>query len=337
MKIIFKAILIIVLVTALLLGSLAIPASEVKAQVLFDEESWNDFDVPDGPPFDTSMSVELGQTFQALEDHTLTSVSLKLFSEGVPGPLYVFLREGVFGNLLASGEIDGNTLVPTYPGQWYDIPLIPESPGSELLIAGSTYSIAIHTPTVNSIAIDAPASSVTGAIYWISEDLPPPFDYPYGDAYWNFANSAGSGWSPIAPGLIDFKFEIYGDFASYINGTTSEVNCQGLSSVLVEVYEGPDFIRNAISDGSGNYSIPVIPGDYDVIASKSGYRNETQSVSVGSGTYTIDFVGEHGLVPNAPSVSYVLGCINHWLYPVSPCGLSMSRVLAVINAWLYPQ
>ena len=323
MKITFKAISIIVLITALLLGSLAIPASEVKAQELFEEESWNDLDVPDGPPFETNLDIELGQTFEALEDHTLTSVKLKLFSAGVPGPLYVFLREGFFGNLLASGEIDGNTLIQTYPGQWYDIPLIPVSPGSELLIAGSTYSIAIYAPTF------------TGIVYWISEDFGP--DYLYGDAYWNFANSAGSGWSPIAPGLIDFKFEIYGDFASYINGTTSEVNCQGLSSVLVEVYEGPDFIRNAISDGSGNYSIPVIPGDYDVVASKSGYRNETQSVSVGSGTYTIDFVGEHGLVPNAPSMSYVLGCINHWLYPVSPCGLSMSRVLAVINAWLYPQ
>ena len=78
-------------------------------------------------------------------------------------------------------------------------------------------------------------------------------------------------------------------------------------------------------------------GDYDVVASKAGYKDETQPISITSpGIYTLDFRGEHGLIPQAPSMSYVLGCVNHWLYPVEPCGLSMSKVLAVVNAWLYP-
>ena len=122
-----------------------------------------------------------------------------------------------------------------------------------------------------------------------------------------------------------------------IVGVAGEVNCDTLPEVTVELYQSGVLKGNTVSDGSGVYTLPVPElGDYDVVASKTGYKDETQSISITEPTYTLDFHGEHGLVPNAPSMSYVLRCINHWLYPVPPCGLSMSRVLAVINAWLYP-
>ena len=107
----------------------------------------------------------------------------------------------------------------------------------------------------------------------------------------------------------------------------------------VEAFQGDVLKASTVSDGSGNYSLPVAEaGDYDVVASKDGFKDEKQSISITTpGIYTLDFIAEHGLIPKAPSMSYVLGCINHWLYPVEPCGLSMSKVLAVINAWLYPQ
>ena len=123
-----------------------------------------------------------------------------------------------------------------------------------------------------------------------------------------------------------------------IVGMTGEVNCEILPEVTVELYDGGVLVSSTVSDGDGNYMLGVPGlGDYDVVASKAGFKDETQSVSIAApGIYTLDFLGEHGLIPNAPTMSYVLACINHWLYPEPPCGLSMSKVLAVINAWLYP-
>jgi len=124
-----------------------------------------------------------------------------------------------------------------------------------------------------------------------------------------------------------------------ILGTTHEVNCDILPSTTVEAFKGDVSKGSTVSDPtSGDYTLSLPEtGDYDIVASKAGFRNETQSISItGEGTYTLNFRGEHGLIPNAPDMSYVLGCINAWLYPPPPCGLSMSKVLAVINAWLYP-
>ena len=119
---------------------------------------------------------------------------------------------------------------------------------------------------------------------------------------------------------------------------TGEVNCETLAETTVELYHGDVLKEGTFCDGSGCFALPVTePEDYDLVASKTGFKNEAQPVAITDlGVYNLDFVGEQGLVPNAPNMSYVLGCINHWLYPPPPCGLSMSKVLAVINAWLYP-
>ena len=140
------------------------------------------------------------------------------------------------------------------------------------------------------------------------------------------------------PDTSNVTFDVSGNGVEpQITGTTGEVNCDTLPETTVEAYQGVELKGSTVSDGSGNYTLSVPEtGDYDIVASKTGSKDKTQSITISDTTYPLDFVGEHGLIPNAPSMSYVLECINHWLYPAAPCGLSMSKVLAVINAWLYP-
>jgi len=91
------------------------------------------------------------------------------------------------------------------------------------------------------------------------------------------------------------------------------------------------------SDGSGNYALAApYSGTFTVEAGKADFRDRTQQVVVATDPVTLDFMAETGLIPNGAEMSYVLTCVNHWLYPVPPCGLEMSTVLAVVNAWLYP-
>lgn len=125
-----------------------------------------------------------------------------------------------------------------------------------------------------------------------------------------------------------------------ISGVTCEVNCDTLGSVDIELFTagGDSVITGTTSDGSGNYVLPVAAaGTYDVVASKNGFKNETQAaVNVTPGVNNLDFRGDAGIIPNAPDVFYVLECVNNWLYPEVPCGLTVFKVLEVVNAWLYP-
>ena len=146
-------------------------------------------------------------------------------------------------------------------------------------------------------------------------------------------------------GVLQPRANISGDYqvevvvGTPITGLTREVNCDILPNVTIELLKAGVPKGSAISDGSGNY-IVMAPesGAYEVVASKSGFRNETQEIEVESGhEYSLNFTGDHGLIPNAPSMPYALQCVNYWLYPQPPyCGLSMPKALAVVNAWLYP-
>ena len=124
-----------------------------------------------------------------------------------------------------------------------------------------------------------------------------------------------------------------------ILGQTREVNCAILPGVTVVLYdEHAVEVDSMISDGDGNYTLAVPDlGEYTVVASMAGFRDRERSVSVTELTaYTVDFVADHGLIPDAPNMSYVLACINLWQYGEPHCKLTMSTVLAVINAWQVP-
>jgi hypothetical protein len=143
-------------------------------------------------------------------------------------------------------------------------------------------------------------------------------------------------------GAVDYKESVGNSQVEVtlpkIAGQTNVVNCTSLAGVNVTAYQGAVVKASTLSDGSGNYilTLPAAFGNYNVTASKAGFRNVTQPVSVpGLTTYTLDFVGDNGLIPNAvPNISYVLDCINKWV--MGSCGLTISGVLAVINAWVVP-
>jgi len=144
-------------------------------------------------------------------------------------------------------------------------------------------------------------------------------------------------------GVTNYKESIGGDTQVQvalptIGGNTREANCGILAGVNVTAYVGAVVKASNVSDGSGNYILtaPAL-GSYNVTASKAGFRSETQAITVTDATaYTLNFQGDHGLIPNAPDMSYVLACVNLWKFGTPPCQLSMSRVLAVINAWKNP-
>jgi alpha-tubulin suppressor-like RCC1 family protein/ABC-type branched-subunit amino acid transport system substrate-binding protein len=123
-----------------------------------------------------------------------------------------------------------------------------------------------------------------------------------------------------------------------IVGETGAVNCDILPGVTVTLYRDDVEITSTVGNGTGNYGLAVSElGDYNVTASKDGFRNKTQAISVTAPiTYTLNFTATYGLIPNAPNMSYVLACINLWKFGTPPRNLNMSTVLAVINAWKFP-
>ncbi len=121
-----------------------------------------------------------------------------------------------------------------------------------------------------------------------------------------------------------------------IQGETREVDCEVLPGVTITLLRNGTMIGATESDGDGKYELALGYGDYTVVASKAGFMAETRGVATtGPDTYTVDFFGDHGLIPNAPLMSYVLRCINLWIFGEEPCKLEMSKVLAVISAWQF--
>ena len=124
-----------------------------------------------------------------------------------------------------------------------------------------------------------------------------------------------------------------------ITGVAGEVNCDTLAEVTITLYRDGNVKGSLTSDGSGNYGVTATEsGTYSVVASKDGFKDKSQSINITElgQQYELNFRAETGLIPDAPDAFYVLECVNHWLYPESPCGLSVFKVLEVVNAWLYP-
>jgi hypothetical protein len=123
-----------------------------------------------------------------------------------------------------------------------------------------------------------------------------------------------------------------------IVGVTKEVDGAILPGAAVILYQNGGGIANVVTDESGNYEFEFSElGDYDVVASKEGFRDEAQSISVTEPTtYNLDFVGDHGLIPDTPSKSYVLACTDLWRFGGSSSQLSTSRLLELISAWKHP-
>ena len=121
-------------------------------------------------------------------------------------------------------------------------------------------------------------------------------------------------------------------------GVTKEVSGAILPGAIVTLYQNGEAMAKVVSDENGNYEFELSQvGDYDVVVSKEGFRDEAQSISVlESATYALDFVGDHGLIPDAPDKTYVLACADLWKLEEPSSQLSTSRLLELISASKHP-
>lgn len=123
-----------------------------------------------------------------------------------------------------------------------------------------------------------------------------------------------------------------------ITGVVREVDGSVLSGAAVILYRNGEAIANVVSgeDGCYEFGCPG-SGDYDLVVTREGFREEVRSISVTEmRTYVIDFVGDSGLIPDAPGRPYVLACVSLWQLDDASLQLSTSRLLDVISASKYP-
>jgi hypothetical protein len=122
-----------------------------------------------------------------------------------------------------------------------------------------------------------------------------------------------------------------------IAGVTKEVGGAILPGAAVILYQNGEEIANVVSDENGNYEFEFSGlGDYEVVVSKEGFRDEAQSISVTEpATCNLDFAGDHGLIPDALNKSYILACTDSWKFDEPSFQLSTSRLLELISAWKY--
>jgi len=130
------------------------------------------------------------------------------------------------------------------------------------------------------------------------------------------------------------------EIPTQLTGVTYEVNCDILPAVTVELFQDGISKGSTTSGGDGSYTLPVpAPGTYDVVVSKDGFRDETQTdVVIAEGVNTLDFRGDHGLIPETTpdigALDYFLHCMNLYLEDWGECNIGIDKFLAVMNAYL---
>lgn len=146
--------------------------------------------------------------------------------------------------------------------------------------------------------------------------------------YWRVRGVMDAGFTVFTP----WGTGIFTTIEGTITGETREANGNILPGVTVSANGG----ISAISQQDGKYEIGLTTtGTLTFTATKTGFRSQSRTVNL-TETYTVNFRGNEGLIPNAPNLSYVLACINKWKYPSEGLGLELSKVLEVINAWKNP-
>ena len=183
-----------------------------------------------------------------------------------------------------------------------------------------------------------------------SEDSESPPENELTGHFWDLEYRSGTSWAPwddmgttadspyVVTRISDTEFKTYGP-PSIITGVTGEVNCDELGGVTVELKKGGVVKDSTTSDGDGDYELTALEkGSYLLEATKQGFREQKEWMPVNElgEEYEFDLIAQTGLIPDAPDMSYVLLCVNRWLFPPGECGLTMSKVLAVVNAWLFP-
>lgn len=145
------------------------------------------------------------QTFTPSTAHTITSVKIKLYRDGLPGTITVSIRatDGSghpTGEDLCSGTTNGDTLTTDFAGEWREITL-----GAGYNLSPDVkYAIVVRAPSGNLGAwrFDISSSTYTGGCYESSDD-------------------SGESWTPVV--TSDFMFEEWGDLLVIPTVTTQAV------------------------------------------------------------------------------------------------------------------
>jgi hypothetical protein len=286
---------------------------------------------------------ENGQEISTEDSYSFTATGNRtLAANFIPGELVVTrtLPEAVFENTTFQVKIqftapadDFNTISIT--------DIVP--PGWEAAVNTSWCSPSASSTSIPDTGVVQytwlpafPAGTVFTAVYEVTVPAgttPGTYTFSGGQVEYSI-NGAGPFTAPVG-GDSEVRW------GSTITGITAEVNGTVIAGATVELYLDDILQKTATSDHNGQYVLAVTePGNYSVTVSASGLRNETQqkSIPVMGEAYTLDFIGNSGLIPQAPDQSYVLTCTNRWLYPPADhpeLALNMSKVQAVANAWLY--
>jgi len=126
---------------------------------------------------------------------------------------------------------------------------------------------------------------------------------------------------------------------SRIYGTTYEVICTELDGVTIRLYKDGVLQAETTSDGDGNYEIWAgETGLHTLVASKEGFRDETRQIDVidFGEEYMLNFVGNHGLIPNVLDGAYFGACMSTYLFAEGECALSGPKFAAIMSAYLNP-
>lgn len=123
-----------------------------------------------------------------------------------------------------------------------------------------------------------------------------------------------------------------------VEGVIQGVDGGILSRAAVTLYRNGEAISSVISDEHGHYLLECSdPADYDLVVSREGFRTEARSISVTEfKTHIMDFSYDSGLIPHAPSKTYVLTCVDLWKLDGPSPRLSTARLLDVISASKHP-
>ncbi len=159
-----------------------------------------------------------------------------------------------------------------------------------------------------------PAGTVFSVVYKVTVPAgttPGTYTFPDGQIEYYIGDGEDSFISPIG-----------GDnelgWGSTISGIIAQVNGTPIPGATVKLYLGATLKSTTTSGLDGKYELVATEtGAYTVVASAVGFKDETQGISIPSlvGGYTLDFIGIHGLIPQDPSMSYVLACANKWINP----------------------
>jgi hypothetical protein len=262
------AVMLLAMITAML------PAGQAGAFVSVPTMTFESFD----PGGNTNVAVYgtkfAGQSFTTSMNHGVTSVRLSLLRQGLPGTLYVSIRNmtetGPGSTVLTTGTTDGNSLSNT-GYEWREVTV-----SSYELTSGTHYAIVIFANLGDDL----------NKVLWRANEA----YYSGGELY--LSNDNGSTW--IAPTLTA-AFQVIGPSVCPKITTDAAINVRAVTADMRGQvnYAGDNGAVTYVSFGWGTESHPATPPDNTATMSDFGYQKEIMS--------TVDYTAGAEFSQNANS------------------------------------